>query len=112
MPHHSRPYRVQLDVAVARERVCLRGDEAGAKASFPEAASPALRLIHVLGVALRKVFHEQSAAVLVARRDQQMDVVRHQAVGMYRASMLSGEEREVVEVDRVVAIFEETRSAV
>jgi len=55
--HHSRTYRIELHVAIARERVALGGHQARAKSAVPEAAGAVAGAIDVLRVALREKFH-------------------------------------------------------
>jgi len=75
MLDHVRPYRVHLDVAVARQDILLRLHQARAKPTFPQRAAAFVHPVHVLHVALAEKFHQERRCVGKIRTYQQMKVV-------------------------------------
>src|SRR5438105_7206695 len=65
--------------------------------------------VEVLDITLAEIAHERRAALRVARREKQVDVIRHQAIGVQRALRLGREIAKVKQVDEVIAVFPETR---
>jgi hypothetical protein len=56
--------------------------QTGSEATLPHRATTPVRPVDILHVALPQVFHHQASAVLLLRRDQQMHMIGHQAVGV------------------------------
>src|SRR5207245_3234013 len=84
--HHLGLNRVQLNVPITAERMSLRADDPGVKASFPEGAAASKAFIDSLYVVLACMSHHLRARLRRTRRDKQMHVIGHQAVSVNRAS--------------------------
>src|SRR5438270_13999418 len=76
---------IRIDVPIARQQIVLRLDQAGTEAPFPKAAAASIGPIYVLGVQLCDALHQLRAARACGRSEQQMDVIRHEAVGRQAA---------------------------
>jgi len=63
------------DIPVARERVMLRGNETGPKATLPERAAAPGPSVDALYVALAQIFHEEGADVRRVRRKKQVHMI-------------------------------------
>ena len=112
MRNHACPDRIQLDIPVAREHVMLRGNEAGPKATLPErAAAPGL-FVHSLDVALAQIFHEEGTGVRRVRREKQVHMVGHQAIGVNRAVVPACKKAQVAQVSKVIGIAEKAQAAI
>jgi len=66
----------------------------------------------VLHIALTQVLHQQSAAINGLRRQQQMHVIGHEAVGMHRTAEAVGKLLQVVQIERVILFMEKTGAAI
>jgi hypothetical protein len=84
MPHHAGTHRIELDVPIARQQVGLGGDQAGAEPPLPQGPAAVAGPVHVLDVAPPEVLHQQPASRRGARREQQMHVIGHEAIGGLR----------------------------
>ena len=73
-----------LDIAVAAQDVDRRVDEARAKATLPKRAATPVAPVEVARIAASKVAHEQRTCRHVFRRNEQVHMVRHQAIGVQR----------------------------
>jgi hypothetical protein len=82
MLHKAGTQRIQLDVPVAGEQVRLRLHDARAVAALPKRARAFVRAIHVLGLELGDVLHEAAAPFGRRRRQEQVNVIGHEAVRM------------------------------
>src|SRR6476659_142308 len=77
---HAGAHRVALYVSVAREGVMRRIDKTGAESPLPQRPGPTMTAIERGDVALAEIAHQRGAACGIAWREQQMDVVCHQAI--------------------------------
>jgi hypothetical protein len=68
--------------------------------------------IEVLDVALPQVAHEPRARIHRLRSEQQMDVVRHQAVGMDGAVVPLGQLPQMRQIHQVVVIVPEASNSI
>ena len=110
--HHAGADRIEFDVAVTGQHVFFALRETRSKATLPQGAAALIGAIDVLHVALAQVFHQQPSAVFSLGCEQQMHVVGHQHVGVYRAAELVGKLFEVVKVKLVVLFAVETDGAI
>src|SRR5258708_15522774 len=112
VPGQTCAYRVQLDVAIARQHVSLRIHQAGAKASFPQGSAAAQPPVQLLDVALAEAFHEGGASIGRARRDEKMHMVGHQAVRVHRAAEARREKVQIGQITEVIEIAEKAAPAI
>ena len=112
MRNHARPDRIQLDIPVARERVMLRGNETGPKATLPERAAAPGPSVDALYVALAQIFHEEGADVRRVRRKKQVHMIGHQAIGVNGTVMPAGKKAQVTQVSKVIGIAEKAQAAI
>ena len=112
MAHHAGAAGIELDGAIASEHVAFRLGEAGAEAPFPQRAAAPVGPVHVLDIALPQMLHQQRATVGPLRRQQQVNVIGHETVGVDHALELRGEDLQVREIEFVVGIGEEAGAAI
>src|SRR3712207_2754103 len=93
--NHASAHRIQLDVATANEEVAFSLDKTGFESPLPQRSASAIGSVHVLGVELSDAFHEARAPADVLRREKQVHVICHQAVGMQRAACSRQHAREM-----------------
>lgn len=102
----------QLDVALAAEQVGFGLDQRGLVAAVPQGAAAAVGGVDALHVAPAKGDDEPRDSFGALGCDKQVDVVRHQRVGMKRAPLFLQGFAQPVEVGLVVLFPEEARFAV
>src|SRR6266850_454048 len=112
MRNHACPDRIQLDIPVAREHVMLRGNETGPKAAFPERTAAPGPFVHALYVALAQIFHEEGAGVRRVRREKQVHMIGHQAIGVDGAVVPACKKTQVAQVSKVIGIAEKAAPAI
>lgn len=95
-----------------REQVRFGLDQRGLVAAVPQGAAAAVGGVDVLHVAPAQGDDEPRDALGALGRDKQMDVVRHEGVGMKRAPLLLQGFAQPVEVGLVVLFSEEAGFAV
>ena len=66
----------------------------------------------MLHVTLAEIFHQESAAIGGLRRQQQVNVVGHQAIGVHRAAELAGKIAKQREIERIIVLGEEAGATV
>lgn len=77
-----------------------------------EGAAALLGPVHVLHMALPRMLHQQSRAVGALRREQQMHVVGHEAIGVHRAFERGSQLAHMRKVARLVIAGNEAGAAV
>ena len=82
---HPRTHRVQLDVPRAGKEVTLGVDHRRFEATLPQRAGATVSIVHPADEARSHRVHHARHAGVVLGRHQQMNVIRHQRVGMDRA---------------------------
>jgi hypothetical protein len=82
MTYHSGAHGVQLDVAMTDHQICIAVDRRCAISPFPQGSGAAPRIVHVAHIATAERLHRARKAFGALRRQQQVDVVGHQHVGM------------------------------
>src|SRR6266850_3544629 len=112
MRNHACPDRIQLDIPVAREHVMLRSNEAGPKTAFPERTAAPGPFVHALYVALAQIFHEEGAGVRRVRREKQVHMIGHQAIGVNGAVIPACKKAQVAQVSKVIGIAEKAQAAI
>jgi hypothetical protein len=106
------PSRIGLDVSVAGENVILGLDHAGAKTPLPQRADALVVSIHILRVQLADMLHQAGAAVFQFTGEQQMDVIRHQAVRVQSAARRLKPSAEMEQKETTVLVLKEARLAI
>jgi hypothetical protein len=112
MIHHPGTDRVHFDIALAGEEICLLLNNAGTEPALPECSTAFIDAINVLYVPLAKALHEIACTFLVLWRQQKVDVVGHQSIGMYRTVCAAGIVLQPLQVKAVVFIGEKACLAV
>jgi hypothetical protein len=85
--HHGDPDRIELDVTMDDEQVALRVHQAGLEASLPQRPGTPMLAIEGRHVALSQPAHGGREMTGRRRRKQQVDVVRHQHIGVKRDAL-------------------------
>lgn len=109
---HVGAHGVEFDVALAGEKIVLGLDGTGLVAAFPEGAAALVVAVDVLDVAPAERLHEAGGPVGGAGRDEQMDVVGHEDVGVDDAAPVGSRFLEPVEVAVIVLLGEEAGLAI
>ena len=102
----SRTYRVQLDVAHARQQPAVGLDQAGAEAAFPQRAAALVALVEPPHVIAPQRLHHAAQPLGHRGRGQQVHVIVHQYIGVQRdlrRHRRLAQEAEVALAIRVVA---------
>src|SRR5688572_21935985 len=110
--HHARAHRIELDVAIAGHYVSAGLGNAGTEAAFPKRAGPIVPPVEIQDIGSAEVAHQQPTSLRTRRGDQEMHVVRHEAVSMHLALVLHRELPQGAEVSQVVAVMRKARVAV
>ncbi|HWA37268.1 MAG TPA: hypothetical protein VG873_05330 [Burkholderiales bacterium] len=97
---------------MASKNVLAIPDQAGPETSFPKRPAPFIPAIEVGGVALPDAMHESRTRPLAFRRQQQVNVVRHQAVRVDRAFRFRRQASQQRQIDEIVGFRLEAGSAV
>ncbi len=105
--HHSRPHRIEFDVAVAQQQVLLGIHQTRLEASLPQGPASLVDAIHVLHVPPSQALHEPGDAVLPLRAHEQVHVVRHEHVGVQVAAVLVRALPEPVQIEAIVLLRKE-----
>src|SRR5437773_2590693 len=90
----------------------LRGNETRPKAAFPERAAAPGPFVHALYVALAQIFHEEGAGVRRVRREKQVHMIGHQAIGVNGAVVPARKKAQVAQVGKVIGIAEKAASPI
>jgi len=112
MLHHARPHRVQLDIPVARQHIAFVLGEARPKSAFPERPTTLVGSIHILHVALPEPLHQDGHGIDSGGAQQDMNVVCHEDIGVYRTSGFGRVCPQAVKIEAVVLLRKETRLAI
>lgn len=105
--HHRGAQRVEFDIAVAVHRMRAVFDRAGYAASLPERAGTMVAIVDAADVSSPRRRHHPADRSLRTRCDEQVDVIRHQDMGMDRAAFARGDLPQVRTVAEMVRIREE-----
>jgi len=82
----ARPDRVEFNIAAASEKIFVRADGAGFEATFPQGPRAVMPLVYISCLTTGESFHESRKIVyVISRLDDQMNVIRHEAIGIYPA---------------------------
>ena len=75
-------HRVELDVAADGQQVELGVDDGGAVTPLPQRAAASMLLVEIRDVVTSDPLHHPCQALIVGRRSQQVQVIRHEHIGM------------------------------
>ena len=106
--HHRGANRVEFDIAHAGEQIGFGLHHAGFIAPFLKAAGATIAAVDVLHVASADGLHELGDSILVFWRDQQVNVVGHQGIGMDVAVPIDSRFFQPVEVEVIILLGKET----
>jgi hypothetical protein len=104
--------RIQFDIPVARQDVPGRFDQAGLVPALPQAAGSLMLSIEVMGIALRQHVHQCRASCGATRRQEQMHVIAHEAVGVNGATGLLRDIAQQSQVNKMIAFLPKTDHAI
>lgn len=107
--HHAGPYGVEFDVARTQQEIPLFLDDAGLEAALPQGSGTPVGPVDVLHVAAAYRLHQAAGSIGRFRRDQKMNVVGHQHIGMDGAAVIGSRFLQPMEVAVIVLLGEETR---
>jgi hypothetical protein len=77
--------------------------------AFPQGAGSPMPVIHVRHVAATKILHRPADALRIVRRQQQVNVIGHQHIGMDGAVPALHSLRQPLQIDPPVVVLEEDR---
>lgn len=103
---------VKLDVALAGQEVGVRLHETRPVTSLPKCACPAVTTIQRLHIGWPERLHRKWQGLLVRGCDQQMHMVGHEYISVYRAIVLACRIVQRVEIFAIVAGRKENGSLV
>ena len=89
---HLRADRVEFNVPATGEKIPLRVDQRRPETPFPQSARAMDPCVDVADELPSDQLHHARRAVAFFRRDQEMHVIRHEDVGMYRTSKTAARE--------------------
>jgi hypothetical protein len=112
MAHDAGANRIQFDIPVARQDVPGRFDEARFVPTLPQGTGPLMLPIEVVGVALRKRMHQGCTPISATRRQKQMHVIAHEAVGVNGATGLFRDIPKQGQIDKMIAFLPKAHHAV
>ncbi len=104
---HAGAQRVEFNGALAAKHVVVMHDCGGLVPSFPQGATAVVARIDVANVTAPERLHQARHLARCSRRDQQMDVVGHQHIGMDGAVFGEGNLTQVLQVADAVDVLEE-----
>ncbi len=109
---HTGTYRIQFNIAVAGEQIVVSLHQTGMIPAFPQRAAAAVGMVDIADIAPAERLHHLTDPGHGGWCQQQMDVVGHQDIGMYRNMIFSGGFAEALQVEVVIVISVETRLAI
>jgi hypothetical protein len=105
-PDQACAHRVQLDIPHCRHQVPFVHN-IGSKSPLPQVACPPLTLVERRSVALVRPGKHSPQAIRSFRRNNEVDVIRHEAVGPNLSLRLSRRLRDQSQIPAVLPIIEE-----
>ena len=112
MADHPGAHWIALDVTVADEQIAFGLDKIGKEASFPERTAPRVNPIEILNIRLTQKFHHLRDPARLSRRREQVDVVRHQHIGVDVDFLFPRNRREPIQIPDTVLIGPEAWAAI
>ena len=109
---HSSANRIGFDVPHASKKIAIASDRSGAEAPFVQGTRAPSATVYVGRVTTRGGMHQAGKRFWLPRRDQQVDMVRHEDVRVQVASLRPHCLSHVLQEDPAIHVFEETRLAV
>jgi len=112
MLHHRRTNRIEFYIAIAPEHIPFVTRQTGVKAPLPQSTAAPVGTVDVLHVALAEVLHQQCRTLMFLMRQQQVDIIGHQDIGMNQAAMLLSLFTPGIEIAPIIIFGIETSRAV
>ena len=110
--HEAGANRVRLDVSAALEKVPFRVDQRRPEATLPQCPRTSVPIVEMAHVGGPECLHHAGWRARVACGDEQVDVVRHQDVGMNRAACLLARVEKRQQITRAVEVVDKAGAAV
>jgi len=101
--------RIEFDVSAAGQQVPVGIDDARSKSPFPKRSGALMPVVEPSNKASSERLHRAAKGLVCRRRDQQMDVIRHQHIGMHRKLVLARDFRKPVQIATMISIVDEDR---
>ena len=103
---------VEFDIAVALQEIVAIFDQTGFVAAFPQCPAAVVGVVEVADIASAQRLQSARDRAGSLRCEQQVDVIGHQHVSMYRAALAQCHFAQSGAIAEVVRVREETRLAV
>ncbi len=110
--HHSCSHRIEINVAASSQHMLVPGYQARLVAALPQGACALRCLIHVLDISRPERLHQLRHPAHSQRRDEQMNVVRHQRVRVHEHAVAQRCVGQRFQVHMEVPFAEEARLAI
>src|SRR5262245_8374558 len=110
--HQPSPYRVELDIALARQDIVLHVDDAGPEPGLPKGTGAAMDGVDHPDEAPAKVLHSRADGAGLQRGNEEMNVVPHEDVRVNLAAALHCRVPEALEVEATIRIAKEAGAAI
>ena len=112
MGDHCGAQWIEFDVAVAVHEVVAIADQARLVAAFPQRAAAVVRVVDVADIPPSERLQGARHGIGLLRREQQVDMVGHQYVGVHRAALAQCDLAQGRAIAEVVRLREEAGLAV
>lgn len=89
---------------MAFEQIAFLLQQTGAEAPLPERTAAPISAVEILHVALSQLLHQRAGGIRCGSAEQQMHVIRHQAVGVDGAPGIVCRARQPVEIKQVIRL--------
>lgn len=110
--HHPGAHRVQLDVAAARQEIGPGVHKACLVPPLPERPRAAVTSIEQPGVVAGEGMHQPRDRARLVRRQQRVDVIAHQDVGVQTATEARHPIPQTLQIPLPILVIEKTRQPI
>jgi hypothetical protein len=109
---HACPHRVEFDIAVAAQHIIFAVDQTRLVTTFPERAGASVAAIEQRHIVPPQPLHHLCDRTGCGRREQQMDMVVHQHIGVQLAAACMQRIFEQMQVAQSVAVIQKAGQAI